>query len=96
MKIKDVYYHMSENIYGREFWCPGCEEAHVIDLRWNFNDDYKKPTADPSLRVLDIDNNGMEIGTKCHLLVENGKLTYLMDSQHKLAGHTVEMVDVDG
>ena len=87
---------MSENIYGREFWCPGCEETHTIDLRWNFNNDYEKPTIYPSLRIRELDSKYREIGTLCHLWMDDGELTYLMDSQHKLAGHTVEMVDVDG
>lgn len=33
------------------FWCPGCENMHVLDGSWNFNGDYNKPTFSPSILV---------------------------------------------
>lgn len=39
------------------FWCPGCEEYHVVKLRpapspsWDFNGDYDKPTFSPSILI---------------------------------------------
>lgn len=33
------------------FWCPGCEDAHVVGKTWTFNGDFERPTARPSLLV---------------------------------------------
>jgi len=33
------------------FWCPGCEEMHVVTSSWTFNGDYDKPTFSPSVLV---------------------------------------------
>jgi hypothetical protein len=36
------------------FWCPGCEEIHVISVAaggWFFNGDYDTPTFSPSILV---------------------------------------------
>lgn len=71
------------------FWCPGCQTNHRIDSpRWTFNGDYEKPTFSPSLVT---DPNGPN---HCHLFVRDGKLEFLADSKHALAGKTVDMEDV--
>lgn len=33
------------------FWCPGCEDVHVVGTTWGFNGDFNRPTATPSLLV---------------------------------------------
>lgn len=33
------------------FWCPGCEEMHVVTNGWAFNGNYDKPTFTPSVLV---------------------------------------------
>lgn len=37
------------------FWCPGCEEMHVVRVAgsapWGFNGDYDRPTFTPSVLV---------------------------------------------
>jgi hypothetical protein len=34
------------------FWCPGCKEAHGVDLkRWTWNGDRERPTLQPSVLI---------------------------------------------
>jgi hypothetical protein len=65
------------------FWCQGCEYAHGIDSGWSFNGDLAKPTVSPSL---------LSQGEKrCHLFIREGRLEFLSDCDHALAGQTVDM-----
>lgn len=74
------------------FWCIACDTHHIFDVRsdgkrpnWSFNGDLNNPTFSPSLLYPE---------RKCHLFLENGKIKYLSDCSHKLAGQTVDMVPV--
>lgn len=80
------------------FYCPGCQCNHgVITIAhpgpgpvWSFNNDFIKPTIRASVLVYE---HGP--GTyRCHFFVTDGKIQYLGDCTHKLAGQTVEMEDV--
>lgn len=63
------------------FWCSGCECAHGIDATWTFDGDMVRPTVSPSI---------LSRGTiRCHSFVRGGKIEYLSDSEHALAGTTV-------
>lgn len=33
------------------FWCPGCEELHVVGTNWSFDGNLERPTISPSLLV---------------------------------------------
>lgn len=83
------------------FWCPGCKCYHGVwtttrndnHAIWGFNGDVNKPTFTPSILIqghLGGDNYGV-----CHSFVKDGKIQYLNDCTHELAGQTVEMEDVD-
>jgi hypothetical protein len=70
------------------FWCPGCDSAHRFDVpRWSFNGDMESPTFAPSLLYREI-NGGP---TQCHLFLRKGKLQFLNDCPHDLAGRTVDI-----
>jgi hypothetical protein len=69
------------------FWCPGCECCHSINETWTFNGDLAKPTIRPSL----LSTFGRASNMRCHLFVEDGKLRFLKDSTHPLAGRTIDM-----
>jgi len=88
------------------FWCEGCQKKHAVwtnknsNPRWNFNQNLDCPTFTPSLLVKGIkyekDIEGKPIqGTErdaiCHLFITDGKIQYLGDSHHHLAGKTIEM-----
>ncbi|TDX52144.1 DUF6527 family protein [Orenia marismortui] len=72
------------------FECPGCGYAHVVDSRWNFNDDFDKPTFSPSVLVNKDDST-----RRCHSFVTDGKIRFLDDCYHELAGKTVDLPDLD-
>jgi hypothetical protein len=97
-------------------WCPGCSEAHMLTTNpagWTFNGDYDAPTFSPSVKVTGNERitEGehavlMAGGTVtprprcCHSFIVAGRIQFLPDSTHTLAGQTVELpewddVDVD-
>lgn len=57
---------------------------------WNFNEDMENPTFSPSMLM--YPNN---IRVREHFFVRDGKIQYLSDCNHTMAGKTVDMVDVD-
>ena len=73
---------------GYLFWCPGCKECHSFDKRWDFDGNMENPTFKPSLLV---NANTPSLGKRCHLFVRKGKIEFLADCHHSLAGQTVDM-----
>jgi hypothetical protein len=75
------------------FHCPGCNFSHPFEIEcrdgsgWNWNGSLTEPTFSPSLLCC----KGSEY--QCHLYLENGKIRYLSDCWHELAGQTVECPD---
>ena len=91
------------------FYCPGCkahylnikgEDAfddreatifslHVLNTRdiHTFNGDADNPTFGPSLLVKRHDKI-------CHSYVRDGKIEYLADSTHPLAGQTIDLPEI--
>lgn len=90
------------------FWCRGCEHIHVIDCGgghgWVFNDDYDRPTFQPSVLITyrhpkgHSNANPAPIGWQgeyeidcCHSFVRDGQIQFLSDCTHALAGKTVPL-----
>lgn len=74
------------------WWCPGCDEPHQCDARWTFDGNEERPTFSPSVLVT------CEWGIKreprrCHSFVQGGRVQYLSDCTHKLAGQTIDLPD---
>ena len=77
------------------FWCPGCKCGHAAWTRrtaqrptgplWEFDGNMEAPTFSPSLLIKHGD------GIVCHSFVRAGRIQYLDDCTHALAGQTVEM-----
>ena len=98
MKIKKAFPNRPEYVDMLKFYCPACKKEHIVsvgpksywDLRWTFNGDYEKPTINPSLLV----RYKMPQGDKvCHSFIRDGKIQYLGDCTHGMAGKTVEIPD---
>jgi len=82
------------------FWCPGCDGAHGIPVgpgeghRWTYNGNPHAPTFKPSIVVTYKRWNEAEqaytlvVGV-CHSFVTDGKIQFLNDCTHHLAGQTV-------
>lgn len=90
------------------FWCPGCDEAHVIGPSWSFNGDYDRPTFSPSVkvtgkrRITDEEYERIMAGETveipdmcCHSFVTDGQIQFLVDCTHALAGQTVPLKPFD-
>ena len=70
------------------FACPGCDTYHIVDGRWTFNGDMVKPTFRPSLKVTSLNGDKNHV---CHSWITDGKILFLDDCTHKLAGLIVDI-----
>lgn len=73
------------------FHCPGCQCAHFFAIGgtagWEWNGSLELPTVKPSILVQ---------GTKrCHSFITDGRIQFLSDSEHALAGKTVDLPAAD-
>lgn len=82
---------------GLYFWCPGCDSSHIIRTEpdgWGWNGDAIKPTFTPSVLVTysgsDAGVDGAPPAT-CHSFVTEGRIQFLGDCTHALAGQTVDL-----
>ena len=86
------------------FYCPACRCYHSFDERWEFNGNVDKPTFSPSLLVrfrrpkgYTNDNpapmgyDGPYENMVCHSFVTDGRIRFLSDCTHELAGQTINM-----
>lgn len=68
-------------------YCPGCEDTHQMPVeaghscRWQWNGSLDRPTLQPSVHVIG----------RCHSWINDGKIQFLSDCTHKLAGQTVPL-----
>lgn len=86
------------------FWCPGCDGAHIVMVgegqgpRWGYNGDVNAPTFTPSILVT---YRGPDAGIDgappaiCHSFVTDGRIQFLNDCTHCLAGQTVDLPDYE-
>lgn len=81
---------------GYLMFCPACETHHFFRVPgWYFNGDMEAPTFSPSIIVRGgpaLDDGSDRV---CHSFVRNGKIEYLADCTHAMAGQTVEIPDLD-
>lgn len=78
------------------FECPGCGVVHGVtvgegsDPRWDWNGNVNKPTFTPSILVRYT--WGVErTPVVCHSFVTDGRIQFLADCTHELAGQTVDI-----
>lgn len=90
-------HQIAENYYA--FHCPGCGYGHAVSVNgrrnssnasWEWNGSVDEPTFTPSLNC-----NPNDRFHQCHSFVIDGKIKFLSDCFHKLAGKTVEIPDWD-
>ena len=90
------------------FRCPGCNSAHRVMVgdgpgpRWGFNGSGDKPTFTPSVLVTwtepsddpsEFDDTAKDKKLACHSFVTDGRIQFLGDCTHSLAGQTVDLPD---
>ena len=82
--------HVGEKLV--TFHCPGCNCGHSFRVFgasgpvWDWNGDLDKATFSPSLLYQGGPND-----TRCHSFVRDGKIQFLSDCSHHLAGQTVDV-----
>lgn len=86
------------------FYCPGCDIPHVVNVfadrepRWSYNGNPEAPTLAPSV----LNRTGRAVDPTfvpepgdppeiCHVFVVDGKIQFLGDCTHVLAGQTVPL-----
>jgi hypothetical protein len=57
---------------------------------WSWNGNLERPTFAPSIRV-GWDHGEERTPVVCHSFVRDGRIEFLADSTHALAGQTVEL-----
>lgn len=86
------------------FHCPGCGYVHHVRIAggppcWSYNGDPERPTFTPSILVT---YNGDDAGIDdappavCHSYVTDGRIRFLSDCTHALAGQTVDLPSFEG
>ena len=82
---------------GMLFNCPGCDMLHVVYVGAKgdrpvlvFNGDMKRPTFSPSVLVKYPWGTRQEEKV-CHSFINDGRIQYLTDCTHHLAGKTVDL-----
>lgn len=93
------------------FRCPGCGDVHALpvgegpDPRWGYNGDVERPTFTPSILVTwsepsdvpeEFDDTSKDLKHVCHSFVTDGRIQFLGDCTHTLAGQTVDLPDWEG
>lgn len=88
------------------FFCPGCQRVHPINVgsgpgpSWGYNNNPDKPTFTPSVLVTwsepsdapgEFDNPSKDVPKACHSFVTDGRIQFLGDCTHALAGQTVDL-----
>lgn len=77
------------------FECPGCGSAHrVIPGRWTWNGSLELPTFSPSVLVTWTYGDSHE-PRRCHSFVRDGRIEFLGDCTHDLAGKTVDLPEIE-
>lgn len=80
------------------WYCPGCKETHAVPTNrptsgrgWEWNRSLDLPTLNPS--VLSNVGGANPMLPICHTYIRAGKIEFLSDCTHELAGQTVEIPD---
>ena len=100
-----AYIRLSDKVRGGAdgkiyFECPGCGVPHGIAVgngsgpRWGYNGDANKPTFTPSILV-QFHFGKDHKSVVCHSFVTDGRIQFLNDCTHELAGQTVDIPDWD-
>ena len=78
------------------FECPSCQMVHRImhysglEPRWGWNGSLDSPAFTPSVLVRYAWSDGERV---CHSFVTDGRIQFLGDCTHALAGQTVDLPD---
>lgn len=97
--------------YGLSIECPGCEFGHHVvatdwtpegkqrferpaEACWGFNGDLVLPTLTPSI-LCRVEMGAEKRKVVCHSFVTGGRIQFLNDCTHALAGQTVDLPEIE-
>ena len=97
MKLR-VYDHEGANGYAL-FFCPACDSPHAVRVNthgsgWGWNGSVDAPTLTPS--VFSNQHRDCPDLPACHSFVTEGRIQFLADCTHAMAGQTVDLPDWPG
>jgi hypothetical protein len=108
MSKVEILKNQDDSFVAHYIYCPACKCGHGFDKRWSFNGDFDKPTFTPSMLVKSkhpkgySNDNPAPLGwhgeyenTVCHSFVTDGKIQYLSDCTHDMAGQTIDIPDLN-
>ena len=81
-------------------WTPPgyARSPNIHGQPWGFNGDLERPTFSPSVLGRWTEWQGDDVPPKqyvCHSFVRDGRIEFLPDCTHSLAGQTVDLPDID-
>jgi hypothetical protein len=89
------------NHVGELVECPACGYGHLFRTVphenlpvWSFNGDRDKPTFSPSMLVNSRAHVTNPSAILCHSFVREGRIEFLSDCSHAMAGQTVELPEI--
>lgn len=94
---------------GIRFDCPACNCGILLPVswlpegqtqsphyvkgpHWGFNGDLDRPTFTPSINSVHTTSKAKHV---CHSFITDGRIQFLGDCTHALAGQTVDLPEVD-
>lgn len=84
-------------------YCPACKVLHPIPVykkcptagrAWFYNKNPDNPTFKPGIKYQTEIPFNPGATRRCHYIIVDGKITYYRDSDHELAGQTVDLPDL--
>ncbi len=92
------------------FWCPGCDGMHAVTTGphgWQYNGNPAMPTFRPSVLVTGTQKISQDqadrilagekiepVPLRCHSFVTDGRIQFLEDCTHHLAGKVADLGEV--
>lgn len=82
-------------------FCPACQCGHKFDRgRWTFNGNLERPTFSPSMLIKTNSPDSPHYQPRarssvCHSFVRDGRIEFLGDCTHAMAGQTMDLPDMN-
>lgn len=90
------------NLWGWQFFCPGCKETHMFFTSWQFDGNMEKPTVVPSIKVTWPANPQADDEYKewrkervCHSFIKNGIIEFCGDCTHDMKDQKVALPPIE-
>lgn len=107
--MSQVSPRMRSTARGFSWWCPACDEMHLLPSSWAFDGNFDAPTFNPSFKhtgkqAINVGGkwtgewvrgtDGKALDWCCHYIITKGQVAYCGDCTHVMAGQTVTMPDL--